>query len=127
MYKKMTILIAALSALTGCASIVSGTHQPVSVHTGSATGAMCRLENDKGTWYVSNTPNTIVINRSFNDLRINCEKKGYQHSYKQVSSSTKPMVFGNIIFGGIIGAGVDVADGAAYSYPSNIFVPMRRA
>lgn len=41
-----------------------------------------------------------------------------------VKSSTKAMAFGNIIFGGVIGAGVDVATGAAYDYPTMITVLM---
>lgn len=37
-----------------------------------------------------------------------------------IEQSTKAMAAGNIIFGGIIGAGVDVATGAAYDYPAVI-------
>lgn len=129
MFKRAIIIAitaASLGALTGCASIVSGTNQPVSVHTGNVSGASCSLENNKGKWYVSSTPGTVVVNRSYNDLRINCEKQGYRPTYKQVSSKTKGMAFGNVVFGGIVGAGVDVVDGAAYDYPSDIFVPMRK-
>lgn len=34
------------------------------------------------------------------------------------------MAFGNIIFGGVIGVGVDVATGAAYDYPEVISIPL---
>jgi hypothetical protein len=34
------------------------------------------------------------------------------------------MAFGNILFGGVIGAGVDVATGAAYDYPAVIEIDM---
>ncbi|MDH4481479.1 MAG: hypothetical protein QE279_02085 [Rhodoferax sp.] len=34
------------------------------------------------------------------------------------------MAFGNIIFGGVIGAGVDISTGTAYDYPSLIVVMM---
>ncbi len=130
MLKHLTLLAAttfSLGTLTGCASIVNGTHQSVSVHTGATKGATCSLENNKGKWYVSNTPGSVVINRSFNDLQINCEKKGYKPSFKQVASNTKAMAFGNVVFGGVIGAGVDMADGAAYDYPTNINVPLQKA
>jgi hypothetical protein len=122
----IAIAAAGLSALTGCASIVSGTNQPVSIHTGSVTGATCSLENNKGKWYIPSTPGTVVVNRDYNDLRINCEKKGYKPTYKQVASKTKGMAFGNVVFGGVIGAGVDVVDGAAYDYPTDIYVPMQK-
>jgi hypothetical protein len=32
------------------------------------------------------------------------------------------LAFGNILFGGLIGAAVDVGTGAAYDYPSPIIV-----
>jgi len=41
-----------------------------------------------------------------------------------VNSSVKGMAFGNILFGGLIGAGVDTMTGAACDYPSLIPVPM---
>jgi hypothetical protein len=34
------------------------------------------------------------------------------------------MAFGNILFGGFIGAGVDMSTGAAYDYPDLIHVAM---
>jgi hypothetical protein len=34
------------------------------------------------------------------------------------------MAFGNIIFGGIIGAGIDMGNGSAYDYPNLITVSM---
>jgi hypothetical protein len=41
-----------------------------------------------------------------------------------VKSTTKAMAFGNIIFGGLIGVGIDVGTGSAYDYPDLISVPM---
>lgn len=120
-------ITAASLALTGCASIVNGTNQSVSVQTGSVYGASCALENDKGRWFVPNTPGSVVVNRSYQDLRVNCTKSGYRPSYKQVTSKTKGMAFGNVVFGGVVGAGVDVIDGAAYDYPAEIYLPMHKA
>jgi hypothetical protein len=37
------------------------------------------------------------------------------------------MAFGNILFGGLIGVGVDMSTGAAYDYPALITVPMQAA
>lgn len=34
------------------------------------------------------------------------------------------MAFGNILFGGVIGAGVDMSSGAAYDYPATLSIPM---
>lgn len=124
MLKQCATLILAATALTGCASIVNGTQQSVSVNTTPIAGATCSLANDKGRWYVNKTPGSVVVNRSYNDLRIDCRKPGLAHGFQSVPSHTKPMAFGNLVFGGVVGAGVDVVDGAAYDYPTDIFVPM---
>ena len=113
---------------SGCASIVSGHNQSVSVETRSKEGqavmsANCKLTNNKGTWFVT-SPGSVTVSRSFEDLLINCEKENQLPGLASVKSSTKPMAFGNIIFGGVIGAGVDVATGAAYDYPTMITVTM---
>ncbi|TNF56119.1 MAG: hypothetical protein EP308_04930 [Burkholderiales bacterium] len=123
--------VAALSLTllgSGCASIVTGHNQSVSVETRSKQGeavasAQCRLTNDKGTWFVT-SPGSVSVRRSYGDLLVNCEKPNQEPGVASVKSSTKAMAFGNIIFGGVIGAGVDVASGAAYDYPTLITVWM---
>lgn len=120
--------LAAATQLTGCASIVSGTNQSVSVETHAhdgtqVAGANCKLSNNKGTWFVT-TPGSTTVNRSYEDLAVLCEKEKLPSGMTMVKSSTKPMAFGNIIFGGVIGAGVDISTGAAYDYPTLIKVKM---
>jgi hypothetical protein len=115
-------------AATGCASIVSGTNQPVTIETHQPdgqqiAGANCKLSNNKGTWFLT-TPGSTTISRSFEDLAVLCEKESEPSGMLMVKSSTKAMAFGNILFGGLIGVGVDVATGAAYDYPAVVRVPM---
>jgi len=112
--------------LTGCASIVNGESQPVSVTTPPTMGATCTLANDKGKWYINNTPGSTMVHRSYNDLIVACEKQGFQPNTRHIKSTTKPMALGNVFFGGFIGAGIDAADGAAYDYPPNIEIPMQK-
>jgi hypothetical protein len=115
---------------TGCASIVGGHNQPVSVETKykgeNVAGAQCKLENDKGSWNVT-TPGSVTVRRSIADMLVSCTKEGTPPGSAKVKSSTKPMAFGNILFGGIIGVGVDVATGAAYDYPSLMALEMGQA
>ena len=120
------LIVATTVLSSGCASIVNGNHQPVSVDTGNVQNASCSLSNNKGTYFVNNTPGTVTVNRSFDAISVTCQKNGYHTTVKTVGSTTKAMAFGNILFGGVIGAGVDMADGAAYDYPANISVQMRR-
>ncbi len=114
-------------ALTNCASIVDGHNQSLSVKTvdngTDVDGANCELTNDKGTWLVT-TPGSVTVHRSYGALDVNCKKAGYQTGTTKAESTTKAMAFGNILFGGIIGTGVDMSTGAAYDYPALITVPI---
>jgi hypothetical protein len=124
---KNIAVVSALLALTGCASIVDGTKQTVSVETRSddagISGASCRLSNGKGTWYVT-TPGSVEIHRAYAALDIECRKTGIEDGHAKAESATKGMAFGNALVGGLVGAAIDVADGAAYDYPALITVFM---
>jgi hypothetical protein len=122
----MRIALASLSmlALSGCATITTGQNQPVSVETPGCAGATCKLSNDKGTWYVSATPGSATVQRAYSDMMVTCEKGDYRSNPYPIRSSTKAMAFGNIVFGGLIGAAVDAGSGAAYDYPTLITVLM---
>lgn len=122
------IICVALAALTtGCASIVTGQNQPISVQARAGmtpvSGAECELTNDKGTWFVT-SPGSATVTRSYDDLHVKCSRDGFEPATTTVKSTTKGMAFGNILVGGIIGAAVDMGSGAAYDYPSLITVRM---
>jgi hypothetical protein len=112
--------------LAGCASIVAGKHQPISVetrHKGQPVrGAHCELMNDKGKWFVT-SPGSAMIQKSYGDLAVRCEKDGYEPGIATVRS-TAGMVWGNLLFGGLIGLAVDAGQGAGYDYPSLITIDM---
>lgn len=112
------------SQLIGCASITSGAIQNVTVETFPVNGAMCKLTNDKGTWYITSTPGNTSVHRCYSDMTVTCwtnNKKGTI----SVRSSTKAVAFGNVLAGGIVGGAIDVGTGAAYDYPSLITVPIK--
>lgn len=124
---KTTIFCPVISCfllLSGCASIVSGTSESVSVETTPVSGATCTLTNGKGTWYIPETPGSVVVHKSSSYLNVDCQKAGYYDGQAAVKSKLRPMIAGNILFGGAIGAGVDAYDGAGFAYPVNIQVLM---
>jgi hypothetical protein len=126
-YFSLAILLGFVSLTTGCASIVNGQNQSLSVETRQKAkqfvGANCKLSNDKGTWYVT-TPGSTTVRRSFENMAVLCEKDGSEPGIASVKSSTKGMAFGNILFGGPIGAGIDMANGSAFDYPSLLTIDM---
>ncbi len=125
--KTILLVIGAAVLGSGCASIVDGRNQMVSVEMRSnaapVSGGSCRLVNDKGSWFVY-APGSAAIRRSYEDLSVQCRKPGFALAQATVKSVVRPLVFGNILIGGVVGAGVDSANGAAYDYPSPIVVEL---
>lgn len=127
---KRLLVIGAVLLNAGCASIVSGVNQSVSVEArterGPVLGVPCKLENDKGAWLVM-APGSVTVQRSITDLLVVCEKEGFPVGQVTALSATKGMAFGNIMFGGLLGVGVDVATGAAYDYATMITVMLGKS
>ena len=65
---------------------------------------------------------STTVHRAYGDLKVNCDKDGHEPGVASAKSTTKALAAGNILFGGVIGAGVDVATRGAYDYPELITV-----
>lgn len=87
------------------------------------SGARCVMSNSKGRWTVT-SPGTVNILRSNDNLLVTCRKNMYAAGSASVVSDTKLAMYGNIIFGGVIGAVIDHNRGAAYEYPGLLNVNM---
>lgn len=124
-----TLLIIMVMVITsGCASITGTTMQSISVSTRSqdlkeVSGSACELTNSKGKWFVT-SPGSVTVTRSNDDMQVLCNKQGLEPGRASVVSAIKGAMFGNIIFGGGIGAIIDHNSGAAYEYPAFIQVMM---
>jgi hypothetical protein len=122
---KNIYIIALFSMLvlsTGCSTLTGdGTSQNLSVMTYAPDnkdldGAKCELKNDEGSW-TGVTPTSVMVHRSNKDLMVNCSKEGYKDARANVVSKTKSNMWGNLIFGGGVGAIIDHHNGSAYQYP----------
>ncbi|BAN26869.1 putative uncharacterized protein [Caballeronia insecticola] len=113
--------------LSGCASIIDGGEQQVTVVTAShaqpAPGQSCVLRNTRGMWTVV-SPGTTKVRRADDALRVRCEAPGYAPRGTQVESGVNGMVFGNILIGGLVGYLIDRSSGAAFQYPEQIAIDM---
>ncbi len=121
---RMLALVAAVF-LGGCATIIEGTSQPVTVATPGADGANCTLSSPDGTYYLI-TPGTVTVEKSKHDISVLCKKEGYSDGAATLASNFEGWTLGNIIFGGIIGVGVDAISGALNDYQGSITIPMQR-
>lgn len=124
MRSSLTLLgLTTLLVLSGCAQVISGNHQNISVTT-TPEGATCELRNGDGTWYVNPTPNSVTVHQAYSDLTISCHKPGYQTASKNVKSHTRGEVALDVLDVSPTGLGVDAASGAAYLYPSDIHLDL---
>lgn len=121
---KSGLVIACVASITACASITGGKYQKIDVqpHTASGetiAGATCRLSNDRGSVNVT-APGVARVHRSSSPLDVNCRKDGATVAQQSFPSSVRGMVWGNILFGGLIGIVVDFSNGAAHHYANRL-------
>jgi len=118
---KQAIVLALVCGLSACASIVGGTHQQLTVKTRSAgqdiVGANCTVSNQRGSQNVT-TPGTVTVHRDSGPLDVHCAKDGAPVGEQEFDSSVRGMVWGNLVFGGLVGIIVDFSNGAARHYPN---------
>ncbi len=123
---KAAACIVACALFSGCATITKDANQPIKVETYAdgqmMEGAKCVAKNDRSEASVT-TPGPVVVHRSGGNLSINCEKDGVT-GFATLISRANGSMFGNILFGGGIGAIIDHNKGTAYSYPDWVRVIM---
>lgn len=125
---KQLLVGTAICLLSGCATIVSGTDQQLSVDTPDVVGARCSLTDTKsGTWTIEETPGTATVVKGNGPMKISCKKAGYKTGAIVLQETVAAPVLGNVILGGGVGILVDAASGAAQNYPESATVWMEPA
>ena len=76
---------------------------------------------------MATTPAVIELKRKQSNIVIRFEKKGYEPVEIALRRSVDSWVWGNVVFGGIIGLAIDFSDGAAYKLsPAEIQAVLRK-
>ncbi len=96
-------------AAVGCASIIKGTTQTVTISS-NVDGAEILMDGQR----IGTTPYAGPAPR--NKSAIVVQKAGYQSATVALSKTLEPVFWGNIISGGTLGSITDFATGAAYAY-----------
>jgi len=107
------ILIASITCialLQGCATVVSGVKDTVEV-TSEPPGALVRLEKN-GKEYT--TPASFEVTRRSSHTML-VSRDGYHTERVTIGRTLNPWLFGNLIFGGVVGIVVDFVSGATFS------------
>lgn len=115
-----TFLFPLISAFAGCASIVSQSTYPVTFNSTPA-GARVEVTNKAGaTVFSGTTPATASLASGSSyftkeTYTAKVQKEGYEPRQEIITTSINPWFWGNILFGGVIGALiVDPLTGAMY-------------
>ena len=117
------LALASVILLSGCATMVKGTNQQVSLDTPGFPGAECTLRSkDFGTRKVI-TPASFELPKSKHDIAVEC-RKGCARGAGTIASNLEGMTAGNIVAGGVVGFGVDAATGAMNKYNANNQIAM---
>jgi hypothetical protein len=106
---RSALFTALVVSLTGCCSIIHGTRQDVGISS-APTGAIVKIDNVPS----GNTPVVAKLTRKDNHF-VRVELSGYQPFDMTLTRKVSGWVWGNIVFGGLIGLAVDAIDGAFYN------------
>jgi hypothetical protein len=111
--------------LSGCASVIEGTSQIITVNT-NPSGADCSLNRmpEGVIGRVSGTPSGVTIRKTKYDITIKCNKPGYQEATFLNHSGAAGATFGNIVLGGGIGWAIDSASGSDNKYESPVNISL---
>lgn len=110
-------LAAASFGVSGCATVMNGTSQPVAFKS-EPSGAVIKLVSGQSC----TTPCQYELKRGKDSL-VTYSKDGYQPVKVYIQSRTGGATFGNIIAGGVIGGVIDGSNGASnHLYPSPVYV-----
>ena len=122
------VLVLSLAMLSGCATVISGTSQVVTVSTLPGAASCTVYRAGEPAQSITLTPGNILLRRDRKSLTITCAKEGYQTVTAQQKPEFSGVMFGNFAFLPTviapIGFIVDGASGASFHYPSEIRLGM---
>lgn len=114
---RIVVIATLAAAASGCATITRGTSESFVINT-NPPGAEAHLSNG----LFCKTPCSVKVKRR-GDFTVKITKDGYEPVEAVVTSSIDgggaAGMAGNVILGGVIGAGVDAGSGAMHSHKPN--------
>lgn len=119
--QKMIVAALAMSALSGCASIVHNGMREVSIASDPPGAKVSIYDRSNALVTTQTTPFVAQLEPKYGyfkgqTYRLVFEKEGFISSESRLKSTVSGWYFGNIVFGGLIGMlAVDPATGAMFN------------
>lgn len=115
-------VVSLLASTCGCASILSGRHQTVTINS-APPGARCELIREgRVIGIVEKTPGAVMVQKTKHDIDVACKMEGFLEAKNFAESGTEGTTVGNVILGGFVGWAIDSAVGADNKYPEVVTV-----
>jgi len=117
----VAFIIASVSLISGCATIISGENQTVTIQTIPEGAEVVINGAVKGI-----TPITFPLKREDGSV-LELRKEGYKSHVGVLHTELNGMFWGNILFGGLLGSTTDASTGASREYmPGTIVVNLEK-
>ena len=118
---RFLLLSVAVLAMSGCARVIQGSTQDVSIETPGADGATCFIENEEFR-YKTYAPQTIRMTKTVYPLNVRCLAPGNRQKTVVVPLKIQEETFMNVVNGLLPGMWYDHESRAFYKMPSKIVV-----
>jgi hypothetical protein len=114
------LLLGITTFVSGCATITTGTHQMLTVHTPGITGARCIVLQQGLDPLPVDDFGEVIVPRNARPLTVECRREGFATT----QATLKPGIDSHAKFELPTGYLVDYLSGARYRYPSAVTVEM---
>lgn len=108
-YSRIPVAVAALAFLGACGTIMHGGNQDIGISS-SPSGAQVTVDNGP----VAKTPYVANLSRKQNHI-VHISADGYAPADLTLTNSVSGWVWGNLVFGGLVGLAVDAVTGGLYN------------
>ncbi len=120
-FVQFVMIVICIRLAVGCASIIHGSSQDINISS-SPDEAEVWIDGAR----MGMTPTKVNLKRK-NDYLVTVKKEGYKEATVKIEGSTSAWIIGNVIFGGIIGCGIDFITGGAYDLkPERVDINMTK-
>lgn len=124
--KKVLIAILVACILTGCATIIVGPNQRITINSNPSSAKVIVKELGGIIRFSGTTPASCKLPRK-NEYTVHVKLEGYKEQTIFVNHSFNAWYIGNLLLGGIIGLIVDFADGAIWNLdPEHIYIELEQ-
>jgi hypothetical protein len=125
---KLAGLACLAASLSGCVSVIEGTHQQITVATTPSDASCVFMRHGEQLGRVDHTPGSLIVKKTKYDIDITCDKTGFRPTSFNNHSGVSSLIAGNIVADLVLTAGVssivDSATGADNQYQDVVMMTL---